>query len=223
MIDSPMISNNTLFSEPHTLRAHEEKRGSSENANGISQKTSLMEFLREFQVLPTPIIRTLFNRLVEEISGMHSNESYHGDLNLENVSFDQEYKIYLSQAVHISDSFLDGVYVDLISLGEILFTLCCGALPYVSLEDERYLAILNGDLELFWAMNEEALGLGRRGVNLSKSGLKDLISIFLVGQLNSKHDLLQLFAHEWMKGATLTSVQAKSLLDEVRKKMQKMT
>lgn len=224
--EAPAIFTESFIPEKRSCAVYQENlmsmASSSENIKDPLQKKSLMEFLQEFKVLPAPVIRTLFKNIVEEVSKLHLNESYHGDLNLENISFDQEYNVSLSPKVHICDSFLDGAYVDLIYLGEILFALCFGSVPYISLEDERYLAILNGDWELFWAINEEILKVEKRGLNLSKSGLKDLISSFLSGQANSKYDLHQLLAHEWMKGTTLTPGQVRSLFNEVSKKMQKM-
>jgi len=194
---------------------------SSETTRVPVHKVSLLEFLRDFKALPVPVVRTLFKKIVGEIVKLHSKGSYHGDLGLENIYFDQEYNVLLSQRVQVCESFLDGVSVDLICLGEILFALCFGSLPYISLEDERYAAILNGDWELFWKINEKSLKIEKRGFNLTKSGLKDLITVFFAGQGKSKYDVFQLFAHEWMNGTTLTSKQVKNLLDEVRKKMVK--
>lgn len=195
---------------------------SSKSIKTSTSKLSFIDLLRDFKVLPTAVTRTLFKKILEEVSALHLNEIYHGDLCLENIYIDQEYNISLSEKVHVSDSFLDGVCVDLICLGEILFALCFGSLPYVSLEDERYLAILNGDWELFWALNEEELGIRRWEPNLAKSGVKALISTLLAGQSSSKYDMSELLAHEWMKGTTLTLGQVKGLLDEARKKMKKI-
>ena len=196
---------------------------SSENIKDLSHKMSLMAFLREFNALTTPMIRTLFKKLVLAVSKLHLQESYHGDLSLENIFLDHEYNIVLGQNVRVSESFLDGVCVDLICLGEILFALCFRSLPYTSIDDKRYIAIVNRDWEFFWAINEKALKIDKKRQNLSKSGLKDLISTLLAGQAQSKYDLFQLFTHEWMKEVTLTSTQVQSLLHEVRKKMRKIT
>ena len=195
---------------------------SSEKPRPAKEKFSLLELLKDFRALPAPVIRTLFKKIVIEVSKLHLQGNYHGDLSLENIYFDQGYEVTLSKQERFNESFLDGVCMDLICLGEILFAMCFGALPYVSFEDERYTAVVKGEWDLFWTINEETLNMEKRGLNLLKSGLKDLVSIFLAGKSKSKHDLLHLLNHEWMKGATLTTKQVQTLLDEVRKKMQKV-
>jgi serine/threonine protein kinase len=195
------------------------------NASESAAKTSLFKFIGDFKTLPGPVIRTLFRKIVEEVYKLHSADSYHGDLTLEQIFIDQDCNISLtppSNTADVCDTFLDGVCIDLICLGEILFCLCFGSLPYLSVEDERYTAVLNGDWELFWTINEETLRIEKRGLNLSKSGLKELISIFLTGESKSKADLIQMLGHEWMNGVSLSSKQVKSLLDEIRKKMHKI-
>jgi serine/threonine protein kinase len=197
------------------------------NESASAAKTSLFKFMSEFKALPSPVIRTLFRKIVEEVYKLHSAGSYHGDLTLEQIFIDQDCNISLTSpntttTTNVCDTFLDGVCIDLICLGEILFCLCFGSLPYFSDEDERYTAVVNGDWELFWTINEETLRIEKRGLNLSKSGLKELISIFLTGDSKSKEDLIQILGHEWMNGVSLSSKQVKSLLDEIRKKMQKI-
>jgi len=183
---------------------------------------SLVEILHEIRSFPEFLAKSVFKGIVKELEKLYYEKRYHGNLALENIYMTWEHEIILSNpAVNKKKTFAEGVDDDMFSLGEILFALLAGFLPFTSEEDPNFVYYLEENWESFWSAQEEILQRPHHLGNFFRFEIRDLIGGLLSMRLEPELVITQLNDHPWSQGAEVSLKQTGELLYEVRKKMSK--
>lgn len=187
----------------------------------FSSTKRLLDLLIESRCFFEFIARSIFKGILQELSKIYSAKQFHGNLALENVYLDHNYRVILREKTTEELPFADGVYVDMFCMGEILFSLVAGFLPFSSPEDESYKAILDGNWQDFWKICEDRVLYPRAGKDFFNSELRDLVKSLFSLSYDPALFIDQLNGHPWMEGMTMTNKQLRSLFNEYHKKMKK--
>jgi serine/threonine protein kinase len=191
------------------------------SSSSFKPSRSLVEILLEISSFPEFLAKSVFKGILKELEKLHSEKRYHGNLALENISITWDHEIILSDSSIEEKTFNEGVQVDMFCLGEILFALLAGFLPFTSEEDPNFVYFLEENWESFWSAYEKILLRPHHLSNFFKLELRDLIADLLSMRLDPELMITQLNDHLWLQGTEMSLKQTGELLCEVRKKMNK--
>lgn len=133
-----------------------------------------------------------------------------------------DHEIVLADPVTEKESFVEGALADMFRLGEILFSLVAGFLPFTSESDPNFVAVIDENWEAFWSSHEATLARPNISRNFFRSELRTLIADLLSMRLDPELMVAQLSGHPWLQGTEISLKHGGELLNEIRKKMNKI-
>ena len=218
--------NNPLTPTEH-LQTRESRSESSDSVPSSSSQyspaeltsISLRNFLKSYSRLPVFIVRSLFQRLLLTVSRLQLAGKYVTDLNLDAVTLDSEYNLYID-AASLQENTTEGLHSksNAQSLGKILFAMVASVFPTIELEGEegRWVYSLESWAE-FWSVCESNLVAPNSNNALFKPELREMIQALFIGD----ESLANLLNHQWMQGQIMDQKAIAGFLLQVQKKQKK--
>lgn len=182
---------------------------------------SLLDILNDFGSLPEFISRCIFQEIVQVVSALHSQNSYHGNLTIETIFLNPNNKIVLADSILQEQEFTYGALADMFCLGEILFAMVAGFLPFASEDEVNSLSPPDIDWEAFWLSNEKRIEKMQNKGAFFNPDFRDIVTCLLSMKFEPESLAMQINEHPWMKGAGIGLKSIRELLIEARKKMKK--
>jgi len=204
-----------------------QQKQSSYIAFEFAENGDLFEIISKYGAMSEILCRTLFRQLVDAIEHMHSNGVAHLDLKLENLLFDKDFNLKvtdfdLSQPLDSTTLIARGTAgyrapeikkglccdlkaADVYSLGVVLFILFNGSPPYAEINrgfgldfDGLYKLLMRNNNK-FWALHSNYKG----NLDFYSEDFKQLINCMLLEEPRSRLTLEEIKNTKWYQGPVL--------------------
>jgi len=235
------------------IRSYENLQYRKKNGNTYTAAVIILEFLSGGQLFDyvaqsgrftEAIARTFFHLLLETIEYCHQKEIYHRDLKLENLMFDENFNLkitdfgasallcdvtnpqdlrtivgtdtYMAPELHLKQPY-KGNEVDLFALGVILFMLVTKSPPFSKAHpdgDAYYKMFAKNRVDDFWKAHEKFLS--RENVTISPE-FKELLSKMLAVKPQDRLSITEIKASAWYNGPEANMMELKNQFLERRK------
>ena len=203
------------------------QKQSSYIAFEFAENGDLFEIVSKYGAMSEILCRTLFHQLVDAIEHMHSNGVAHLDLKLENLLFDKDFNLKvtdfdLSQSLDSTTLIARGTAgyrapeikkglcynlkaADVYSLAIVLFILFNGSPPYAEIQramglefDGLYKLLMRNNTK-FWALHSQYKG----NPQYYSQDFKDLINAMLLEEPSQRLTLEEIKQTKWFQGPVL--------------------